>query len=108
MRALAFERVVFFVLSIRRIDPFHLHVDGVTYLLHVSLDGMEHGGVGDFAQGSNSGSAEKVILPSHVLCQRRGHDNNILGNVRHFLNGQRKREGRKGLIRRRFDPFIAL
>ena len=55
-------------------------------LLHVSLDGLQHHGVSDGAKGTDGCRPVVVLLASHVLGERGGDDDDILGNIGQLLN----------------------
>ncbi len=57
-------------------------------LLHVALDRLQHGGVGDGAQGPDGGGSIGVLLARHILGQRRGHDDDVLGNGRQAFDAK--------------------
>jgi len=57
-------------------------------LLHVALHGLQHGVVGDAAQGPDSGGPVEILLAGHVLRQRAGHNDHVLGNGAQLLNAQ--------------------
>ena len=49
--------------------PTILSVEYVSHLLHVALDGLDHGGVDDGGKGADGGGTVVVLLASHVLGQ---------------------------------------
>ena len=57
-------------------------------LLHVALNALQHGVVGDAAEGADGRSAVRVLLARHVLGERAGDDDDVVGDVGHLLDAQ--------------------
>lgn len=54
-------------------------------LLHVALDGGEHGSVGDAAESADSRRSVAVLVARHVLGERRGDDDDVVGKSAQLL-----------------------